>query len=288
MTIAIVVIVVVLLLAAAAAYLYDQRRKKERAGLQDRFGPEYDRAVGETGDRKAAEHRLAEVAARRDEAQVRDLTPAERERFSERWTQTQADFVDDPSGAASSADRLVGEVMRERGYPLDDVEDRGDLVAADHADLAHHYRSAHAIGARADEASTEELRQAFVHYRALFTELLGSPGGGNAVAGPGAAAAATHAATPTGERATDDRATDERNATAATDGRDTTAATGERATTVDDATPTDRTAFDDETGSTPAGATPTDRRHELDGQQQLDLTDDERARTAPGRETPPA
>jgi hypothetical protein len=244
MTYVIILIVVVLLVAAAAAYLYDQKRKKERAGLQERFGPEYDRAVDETGDRKAAEHRLSDVAARRDQAEIRDLTPAERDRFSERWTRAQADFVDDPAGAASSADALVGEVMRERGYPLDDVEDRGDLVAADHAELAHHYRSAHAIGSRAHEASTEELRQAFVHYRALFTELLGTPDGRHAVAGPGAAAAATHAA------GTDD----------------------------DAAGTSDRTALDD-------GAA---RRSELDGQQQLDLTEGERTRTTPGRETPPA
>jgi hypothetical protein len=248
MTTAIIVIVVMLLLAAAAAYLYVQRRKKERAELQDRFGPEYDRAVDETGDRRAAEHRLSDVAARRDKAEIRDLTPAERERFSERWTQAQADFVDDPAGAASSADTLVGEVMRKRGYPLDDVEDRGDLVAADHAELAHHYRSAHATGSRAHEASTEELRQAFVHYRALFTELLGTPDGRHSVAGPGAAAAATHA-----EVTTDDvtRATDDRGAMTH-----------------------DRTDMTD--------------RSELDGQQQLDLTESERTRTAPGRETPPA
>jgi hypothetical protein len=234
MTYAIILVVLVLLVAAAAAYMYDQRRKKERAELQDRFGPEYDRAVDETGDRKAAEHRLSDVAARRDKAEIRDLTPDERERFTERWTQAQADFVDDPAGAASSADNLVGEVMRERGYPLDDVDDRGDLVAADHAELAHHYRSAHAIGSRAREASTEELRQAFVHYRALFTELLGAPDGRHAVAGPGAAAAATHAAS----------------------------------------------MEDDGAGTT--------EDRELDGQQQLDLTESERTRTALGRETPPA
>ena len=259
MTTAIIVAVLVLLVLAAAAYAYDRKRKRERAVLQERFGPEYDRAVGETGDRRAAEHRLADVAARRDEAEIRDLTPAERERFSERWTQAQADFVDDPAGAASSADTLVGEVMRERGYPLDDVEDRGDLVAADHADLAHHYRSAHAIGSRAAEASTEELRQAFVHYRALFAELLGgSEGRHGSVAGPGVAAATTHhaaAGTADGSTGTDDR------------------------TTTDDRTATDQRAVSN-------GRTARDGQ--LEGQQQLDLTEGERTRTAPGRETPSA
>ena len=273
MTNAILLVVVVLLIAAVAAYLYDQKRKKERAGLQERFGPEYDRAVDETGDRRAAEHRLSDVAARRDKAEIRDLTPAERERFSERWTQAQADFVDDPAGAAGSADTLVGEVMRERGYPLDDVEDRGDLVAADHAELAHHYRSAHAIGSRAQEASTEELRQAFVHYRALFTELLGTPDGRHAVAGPGAAAAATHAVS-----SSDD-------STGTTEATDTDTTSDDRAGT------TDRTALDDGAASAPdprATTGGTGRRGELDGQQQLDLTEGERSRTTPGRETPPA
>jgi hypothetical protein len=249
MTTAIVVIVVVLLLAAAAAYFYVQRRKKERAQLRERFGPEYDRTVDETGNRRSAEHRLSDAAARRDKAEVRDLTPAERERFTERWTQAQADFVDDPAGAASSADSLVGQVMRERGYPLDDVDDRGDLVAADHAELAHHYRSAHAIGGRAHEASTEELRQAFVHYRALFTELLGEPDGRHAVAGPGAAAAATHTVGTADDSRTDDAA-------APTRGR--------------------------------ATADGTSRRTDPTGQRQLDLTEGEQSRTAPGREKPTA
>jgi hypothetical protein len=279
MTTAIIVIVVVLLIAAAAAYLWDQRRKKERAGLQERFGPEYDRAVDETGNRRAAEHRLSDVAARRDKAEIRDLTPAERERFSERWTQAQADFVDDPAGAASSADNLVGEVMRERGYPLDDVDDRGDLVAADHAELAQHYRSAHAIGSRAHQASTEELRQAFVHYRALFSELLGGSDGRHAVAGPGAAAAATHAAS------TEDDV-------GAGTAQDRAATTGGGTVAEDRAATTDRTGLDNGAARTPDGRAATGdgsaRGSELDGQQQLDLSESERTRTTPGRETPPA
>ena len=177
MTTAIIVLVVLLVALAALGYVLVTRRRREREELQERFGPEYDRAVDESGSRRAAEHRLADAAARRDRAEVRDLTAQEQEEFSQRWTQAQADFVDDPAGAAGRADDLVGEVMRERGYPLDHVEDRGDLMAAEHAALAGHYRAAHAIGQRAHEASTEELRQAFVHYRALFTELLGASEG---------------------------------------------------------------------------------------------------------------
>jgi hypothetical protein len=177
MTTAVIVLVVVLLVLAALAAVMMMRRKQERAGLQERFGPEYDRAVEQGTSRREAEHHLADVADRRDKAEIRDLDAGERERYSRQWTNVQAAFVDDPTGATRDADVLVGAVMRDRGYPLDDVEDRADLVAADHAELAGHYRSAHAVGQRADDASTEELRQAFVHYRALFVELLAEPGG---------------------------------------------------------------------------------------------------------------
>lgn len=172
MTTAIVVVVLVLLALLVGAYLYTRQRRHERERLRERFGPEYDRAVAEHGDRRAAEHRLADVAARRDKAQLRDLSTEERMAYLQRWTDVQAAFVDDPAGAARDADDLVGRVMRDRGYPLDEVDDRGDLVAADHAELAGHYRAAHAVGRRAGEATTEELRQAFVHYRALFVVLL--------------------------------------------------------------------------------------------------------------------
>ncbi len=176
-TAAVILIVVVLLVLAALAAFMMARRKKEREVLRERFGPEYDRAVEEGGSRREAEHRLSDVAARRDKAEIRELDAGERERYSRQWSNVQAAFVDDPVGATRDADVLVGDVMRVRGYPLDDVEDRADLVAADHAELAGHYRAAHDVGRRADDASTEELRQAFVHYRALFVELLAEPQG---------------------------------------------------------------------------------------------------------------
>jgi hypothetical protein len=177
MSTAIIVIVIVLLVLVAVGAFLAAKRKREREALQERFGPEYDRAVEQQGGRRQAEHRLADVADRRDKAEIRDLEPAERERYSRRWTDVQGAFVDDPVGAARDADALVGDVMRDRGYPLDDVDDRADLVATDHAELAGHYRAAHAVGQRAEDASTEELRQAFVHYRALFVELLAEPQG---------------------------------------------------------------------------------------------------------------
>jgi hypothetical protein len=179
MTTAVILIVLALLILAALAYFYLNRRKQERESLRERFGPEYDRAVEEQGDRRQAEHHLSDVAARRDRSEIRDLGPEERVRYSRRWTDVQAAFVDDPVRATLDADDLVGDVMRDRGYPLDDVTSRADLVATDHAELAGHYRAAHDVGRRAADASTEELRQAFVHYRALFAELLGEPSGGH-------------------------------------------------------------------------------------------------------------
>jgi hypothetical protein len=177
MTTAVILIVLVLLVLAGLAYFVMNRRKQEREALQERFGPEYDRAVDEQGNRRQAEHHLSEVATRRDQAEVRDLRPEERQRYNQRWSDVQAAFVDDPVVATRDADDLVGAVMRDRGYPVDDIEDRADLVAADHAELAGHYRAAHEVGRRADDATTEELRQAFVHYRELFVMLLAEPRG---------------------------------------------------------------------------------------------------------------
>lgn len=170
----IVLIVIVLLVLVVGALLLAAKRKRERAGLQERFGPEYDRAVDEQGGKRAAEKKLSDVADRRDKLDIRELTPAEREHHTQQWTGVQAAFVDDPAAATRDADRLVGAVMRDRGYPVDDFETKADMMTADHPQVLEHYRAAHAVGTRSDEAGTEELRQAFVHYRALFEELLSS------------------------------------------------------------------------------------------------------------------
>jgi hypothetical protein len=247
----VIIIVLVVLALVAIGLIYYAKRKRETAQLQERFGPEYDRAVGEQGSRRSGEHHLADVASTRDKAEIRSLTPAERERYTERWTGVQADFVDDPAGAAHDADVLVGEVMRDRGYPLDDVEDRADLVATDNAELAGHYRAAHEVGRRAQNATTEELRQAFVHYRALFVELLGE---------------ATGAHTGAAETRPADAAAMDNRGTAATGSRDMTATSG-------------RT--EPATETRPSDTTTTSRDGQLDGQEQLDLTDSERTRQAP-------
>ena len=176
MTTAIIIIVLLILAAVAVAIWMRAQQAKRREGLQDRFGPEYDRAVDEHGDRKAAEKKLADTASRRDSIEVRPLEPAERERYSTEWTRVQADFVDSPTAATREADGLVQSVMRDRGYPVDDFETRSQMLAADHPEVVEHYRAAHAVGSRQDPVDTEELRQAFVHYRALF-ELLLDDGG---------------------------------------------------------------------------------------------------------------
>jgi hypothetical protein len=172
-TMTIVLLVVLAALAVlVVALVAKARRARRRQELQERFGPEYDRRVEEHGDRRAAEKHLADTAYRRDSLDVRALEPAERARYAEQWSGVQAAFVDEPAAATRDADRLVQSVMRDRGYPVDDFETRADMVAADHPEVVDHYRAAHSVADRSRAANTEELRQAFVHYRALFEVLL--------------------------------------------------------------------------------------------------------------------
>jgi hypothetical protein len=163
------VVVACLLIAALAL------RGRRRRALQERFGPEYDRAVDATGDRRAAEAELREREERHEELDIRELTPAARDRYFDEWRVVQARFVDTPGDAVNEADRLVQQVMRDRGYPVDDFETRSDAVSVDHPHLVENYRAAHGVWAANErgEATTEDLRQSLVHYRSLFEELLG-------------------------------------------------------------------------------------------------------------------
>jgi hypothetical protein len=165
------ILVVVILLALLAFFAGRQRRSRK---LQDKFGPEYDRTVEQAGDRRAAEADLLERADRRAELNIVPLEPEARDRYIEAWRSTQAQFVDEPAQATREADRLITSVMRDRGYPVDDFEQRAADVSVDHPQVVDDYRAAHAIAAANDrsEASTEDLRQALVHYRSLFEELL--------------------------------------------------------------------------------------------------------------------
>lgn len=166
-------VVVVVLIGALLAWLFARRQRSRQ--LAERFGPEYARTVETTGDRGAAERELAARQERMAEVQISELAPAQRERHAAEWDRVQAEFVDDPAGAVAEADRLVAQVMAERGYPMGDFEQRAADVSVNHATVVADYRDAHAIAQRQarGEASTEELRQAMVHYRSLFADLLG-------------------------------------------------------------------------------------------------------------------
>jgi hypothetical protein len=170
-----VIILVLLVLAVAVgavAWTAMQRRRTEE--LRERFGPEYDHAVQELGDQHQAEAELQARQKRVERLKIQPLEPAERDRFVTAWRSTQAQFVDEPAEAITEADRLVAEVMRARGYPVGDFEQRAADISVDHPDVLQHYRAAHTIALANErgETNTEDLRQAMVHYRALFEDLL--------------------------------------------------------------------------------------------------------------------
>ena len=170
----VVIIALVVVLAAVA------KRRRTSKQLQEHYGPEYEREVERTGSRKDAESKLEERQERRSQLDIRPLDPQARDRYAESWRTTQARFVDDPENSVRESHRLVGEVMRERGYPVgDDFDRQAEDVSVDHPGVASNYRSANEISQRNDrgEASTEDLRQALVHYRSLFDELLDSGSG---------------------------------------------------------------------------------------------------------------
>ena len=170
----VIVAIVVIAALGALAYMLMQRRRSEQ--LQQRFGPEYERLVDDRGDRREAESELQERFTRRQKFDIRELDPAAREDYAARWKQAQGTFVDQPAAAIAEADALVIEVMRDRGYPVaTEFEQRAADVSVDHPEVVEHYRAAHGISQRATggQAGTEDLRQAMVHFRALFAELLG-------------------------------------------------------------------------------------------------------------------
>lgn len=154
-----------------------RRRSRARSReLQRRFGPEYDRAVQELGPRRA-ERELAARARRVEHFQFRELSTGDRGRFASSWSRIQLQFVDDPALAVTNANELIKEVMRARGYPTQDFEQRAADLSVEHPAVVQHYRAAKSLADsnRAGQASTEELRQAVVHYRVLFNELLEPP-----------------------------------------------------------------------------------------------------------------
>jgi hypothetical protein len=167
-------VLIVLTLVTLAVLSVTSRRKTRR--LKEHFGAEYERTVDDAGDQRAAEEELVSRERKRQKLDVVALSTEAHKRYADQWQLVQRVFVDDPSGAVGEADRLVTEVMRERGYPVDDFDQRAADVSVDHPDTVEHYRAAHTLYLAQEKADigTEAQRQAFVHYRALFEQLLGA------------------------------------------------------------------------------------------------------------------
>lgn len=171
----IIAVVAVAIVAAAGLLAWREARRRR---LRETFGPEYERAVADAPTRREAEAELDERRRRRDRLEIRPLSAQAAESYGREWDAVQARFVDDPIEATREADRLVQQVMSERGYPMDDFDSRADLISVDHPTIVDNYRSAHTAHLAYDrgDASTEDLRRAMVHYRSLFAELLESRG----------------------------------------------------------------------------------------------------------------
>jgi hypothetical protein len=168
----VLVAIVIAVITVVLAWVYAERRL--RVHLQSRFGPEYERTVARVGDARRAEAELAEREKRVSTYHIRQLNPEERDRLGTRWRAVQAKFVDDPAAAVTDADLLVTDVMTARGYPMNDFDHRAEDLTVDHPDVVQNYRQARDIARRHSrgEASTEDLRQAVVNYRSLFSTLL--------------------------------------------------------------------------------------------------------------------
>jgi FtsZ-interacting cell division protein ZipA len=168
---AVVIAIVALLLVGLVAWMYARRRSRH---LREHFGPEYDRMVRETNSRRRAESELVHREKRVEKLPIRPIPVVERSRYVELWQAQQARFVDDPKAAVADADRLVEEVMRARGYPVGDFEQKAADISVDHPQVVENYRAGHDISLRLQRGrvNTEDLRNAMIHYRALFQELL--------------------------------------------------------------------------------------------------------------------
>jgi hypothetical protein len=196
--IVIVIVVVVVALLAALAVRLMQRRE-----LRDRFGDEYQRVVVEKGSRSAAEAELRRRERHHATLELHELSGLDRARYREGWVAVQTLFVDDPVVAVRDGDRLVSELVGERGYPVSDYEDRLAQLSVEHANVLNHYRAAHEISVRNDagKATTESLRLALVHYRELFAGLLGERPVADPLAAVVAAPVTAENIVPVGENA---------------------------------------------------------------------------------------
>jgi len=162
---------------AVLAWLYVRNRRSTTADMRKKFGPEYERAVLTHGSERKAEAKLSDREKRVEKLNIRDLDLTEHERFSKQWQAVQSRFVDSPKGAVAEADDLVSLVMKARGYPVAEFDQRAADISVDHPRVVDNYRSAHEIALRVgkDAATTEDLRAAMIHYRSLFEELVQVP-----------------------------------------------------------------------------------------------------------------
>jgi hypothetical protein len=181
MVTAIVIIVLVALLLLGLLAFQRARKKAElqqrRSELKDRFGPEYERYLSGSDNRDKAERKLVDLVDRRDKIEIKDLTEEQKAQYEARWSAAQARFVDEPPAAVDDAETLITQVMKERGYPMDDFHTRADMIMVDHPEIVQHYRSAHESHERhraSGQLETEDLRVAFTHYRKLFHALMGT------------------------------------------------------------------------------------------------------------------
>jgi hypothetical protein len=172
---AIVAVIVVVIIVAAILVAVSAANRRRR--LRERFGPEYDRAVTEHGSRREAESELAGRERHVRDLDLRPLSPAAQSQYTSEWTAVQEQFVDAPQAAVTGAQTLVSAVMKDRGYPTQPYDQALADLSVEHAATLDHFRAAHDISqnAAAGSATTEDLRQAMIHYRALFAELLGEP-----------------------------------------------------------------------------------------------------------------
>ena len=171
-TVIILAIVVAFVIGGMLGMLMNRRQRTKR--LQDKFGPEYERTVSEVGDARQAEN---DLQARLDHVRTLDIRPLsadEIHRFTNDWQITQAEFVDEPLAAMQKSDRLIREVMKAKGYPVEDFEQRVADISVDYPELVADYRGLHLIALKGanEEVNTEEMRQAMIHGRALFENLV--------------------------------------------------------------------------------------------------------------------
>ena len=168
------VLIAIAVVAVLALVVWQALARRRTGRLQEQFGPEYERTLGNAESKRDAEADLQARGERRQRFEIRPLSQEARDRYQQSWDGVQAQFVDDPRGAVASADSLIQSVMSERGYPVEDFEQRAADISVDHPQVVENYRHGHRLAqASADGSdSTEDLRQAMRHYRALFDDLV--------------------------------------------------------------------------------------------------------------------